>query len=185
MTVSMMADIAGVSPDTIRRKVGELFPGKMEARKRTSFTQEEATKVLAEVRKANFVSPELPQDASALPQIAAVVKSLIPAMAEAFRLALGGQPPAPPSPPAIEAPALTPRHELRRLIGRGSRLFSEAVEPYRAAWNELYTQAYYRMGRNIKYCAENRGKDPLDYAEDEGLLPELVAIAREIFGRAA
>ena len=56
---------------------------------------------------------------------------------------------------------------------------------YREAWHELYSQAYYRMGRNIRLCAEHRGMDPLDYAEDEGLLPELVAIAREVFGRAA
>ena len=179
MTIPQMADVAGVSPETIRRKVKELYPERVQNGKATYLNQAEATAVMAAVRKANFVSPT--QNEEQPTQLVEVVKALIPAMAEAFRLALGGQPPAPPSPPAIEAPALTPRHELRRLIGRGMEKFGG----YREAWHELYSQAYYRMGRNIRLCAEHRGMDPLDYAEDEGLLPELVAIAREVFGRAA
>lgn len=86
-----------------------------------------------------------------------------------------------PDPVALPAPALSPRDELRRLVAQGAPDFGG----HREAWRELYGQAYYRLHRNIKECAKNRNMDTLDYAEEEGIMPELVAIAREIFGRAA
>ena len=52
-------------------------------------------------------------------------------------------------------------------------------------WHELYEQFYYRKGRNIRLCAKNRGMDTIDYAEDEGLLGELLALAYQLFGGTA
>ena len=199
MTIREIAAFAEVSTKTVRRWVDKLSrEGGQNAisteklkmleagdhGRAVQFSQEEATAILQAGGRA-FHASHLAQRAAGIPhsaseqptQIVELVKALIPAMAEAFRLALGGHP-APTSPvPALEAPAMTPRHELRRLIARGMERFGG----YREAWHELYAQAYYRLGRNIRLCAENRGMEPLDFAENEGLLPQLVAIAREVF----
>lgn len=66
MTVREIADIAGVSPETVRAKTKELFPGKIKNGKRTVFLQKEAVVIMAELRKKGFVQPtenlELPTE---------------------------------------------------------------------------------------------------------------------------
>jgi hypothetical protein len=79
-------------------------------------------------------------------------------------------------PAQIEAPPLATRDELRRIVNR----MGKASGDYSGAWNLLYQEVYYRMHRNVKECAKNRGMDTLDYIEGEDLLAEVVAIAREL-----
>ena len=64
------------------------------------------------------------------------------------------------------------------IVSRAGR----ASGDYQGAWRELYQQFYYRYHRNIRECAQNRGLDTLDYAEEEGLLPDLTSLATAIFG---
>ena len=77
----------------------------------------------------------------------------------------------------IEAPKLETRDELRRLVAKAGR----ASGDYPGTWSLLYQEIYYRIHRNVRECAKNRGIDTLDYIESEGLLPEAIAIAREVF----
>ena len=109
------------------------------------------------------------------------VQAMIPAMVEGIRYALGAAQPIAKA-PALPAPApLTPRDELRRvMVAAGA-----ASGDYAGAWGQLYQEIYYRLHRNVKECAKNRGVSALDYIEDEGMLPAVVAIAREVFGGAA
>lgn len=83
--------------------------------------------------------------------------------------------------PAISAPPIETRDELRRIINRATRDSGD----YSGAWNRLYEEAYYRLHVNLRERAKNQGIPIIDYAEAEGFLPELVAIAREIFKAAA
>jgi hypothetical protein len=83
---------------------------------------------------------------------------------------------------SLPAPAIDPRGSLNKL---GASRVRATDGDYRDVWNELYREALYRLHINLKLCAENRGIKPLDYAEQEGYLPALLAIARAIFGEAA
>jgi hypothetical protein len=74
-------------------------------------------------------------------------------------------------------PPISPRKELNLLASNAGRALGSYSEP----WNQIYKNAYYRLGINLRERAKNRGMDTLDYAEAEGYMPQLVAIAREIF----
>ena len=101
-------------------------------------------------------------------ELTKAVAGLIPAIA----VARGSQV------PALPAPVLAPRAELRRIMTAAGK----ASGDYSGAWGQLYQEIYYRMHRNVNECAKNRGMEKLDYIEVEGMLPEVVAIAREVFG---
>lgn len=70
------------------------------------------------------------------------------------------------------------RDNLRQIIN--SYVVKKNIS-HRNAWNILYEEVYYRMNINIRLRAENRDMQKLDYAEMEGYLPDLLAIAIEIF----
>lgn len=52
-----MAEVAGVSKDTVLRKVKELYPERVKNGKATRLIQAEAVCVMKELRKKNFVEP--------------------------------------------------------------------------------------------------------------------------------
>ena len=55
MTTKEIAEIAGVSAETVRAKTREIFPEKIKNGKRTVFLQKEAVTIMAELRKKGFV----------------------------------------------------------------------------------------------------------------------------------
>lgn len=178
MTTKEIAEAAGVSVDTVQRKVKELFPERVQNRRRTELNQKQAISVMAELRKKDFVS--LPQNAVELPQNAEArftrLETLVAAqigLVEKLIMLQSSK----PSIPQIEAPKLETRDELRRIVAKAGK----ASGDYSGAWNVLYQEIYYRLHRNVNECAKNRGMDKLDYIESEGILPEVVAIAREVF----
>jgi len=137
----------------------EIGMGKNAAAMFRENAKQKAPETIAEIVKATM--------AAFIPVIVAAVRGV--ALLEA------------PGFPAIPPPPLATRDELRRLVNQGA----EVAGGFREAWGQLYGEVYYRLHRNVKECAKNRGMDTLDYIEEEGLLPEVVAIARVIFGRAA
>lgn len=100
--------------------------------------------------------------AALLPSILAIVKGTMP---EKQALAL---------PPAEK---ISSRAMLRRVINQ----YTRETRDFSGAWRELYTEYYYRYSRNIRECAKNRGVEPLDYAESEGIMDELLSLAVELF----
>lgn len=83
---------------------------------------------------------------------------------------------------ALPAPEpLTTRDQLRRTVNE----YAARSGDHRGAWRELYMQYYYRNHRNIRECAKNRNMDTLDYAENEGIIPDLLALAVTLYGNAA
>jgi len=118
----------------------------------------------------------LPQNAEAVTKgdLAAFGAAIVSEMMRQFLPMIQG---ATPAQPQIEAPKLETRDELRRIVAKAGK----ASGDFSGSWNLLYQEIYYRMHRNVNECAKNRGMDKLDYIESEGLLPEVIAIAREIF----
>jgi hypothetical protein len=187
MTTKEIAEAAGVSVDTVQRVAKKIYPGMFGQGKRLAFVMEEAIEIMKALRKKNFV--DLPQGASELPQSAEVVTKsdlavlIGPIVAETIKqliplirgVEITGKPE--PMKLASELPPLDPRRELNMLARDAGRIMGDYREPY----NQIYKHAYYRIGVNLRERAKNRGIDVLDYAAEAGYLPQLVAIAREIF----
>ena len=76
------------------------------------------------------------------------------------------------------APQKTKRAELREIINKYT---ADRNCNHIEVWTQLYQQIYYRMNINVKICADNRGMDKLDYIEKEGLMDEVVSLARKLF----
>ena len=150
--------------------------------KKTFFNQQEAIPIMAELRKKGFVQPTENLEviaradlmAMVAPIVAETIKQLIPliqsVLQERHEIGQTAEPK-----PAL--PPISPRKELHLLASNAGRALGSYSEP----WNQIYKNAYYRLGINLRERAKNRGMDTLDYAEAEGFMPQLVAIAREIF----
>jgi hypothetical protein len=83
---------------------------------------------------------------------------------------------------ALPAPEeLSRRDQLRRVVNG----YAHRSGDHAGAWRELYCQFYYRYHRNIRECAKNRGMDTLDYADNEGIMDELLSLAISMYGQAA
>ena len=102
MTVKQIAELAGVSRDSVERTVRDLYPALMEKGKTTVLDHAQSVAVMGSVRKANMVS--LPQNAEVLPQNAeaatsmrALMLEMIPAMTAAMVAALRQVQPLAPS----------------------------------------------------------------------------------------
>ena len=107
--------------------------------------------------------------------IATIVRETVAAMVPMLIAAVQG---AIPKRTVAELPApeeISERDQLRRVINRYALKLGEGG--HRQAWSEIYTDFYYRYHRNLRECAKNRGMDTLDYAESEGLLGQLLAVA--------
>lgn len=175
MKTREIADAAGVSVDTVNRKIKDVYPELVERGKATNLRQDRAIRIMSELRKTGFVQPtQVAEVPTQVADVAAIVRETIQALLPAIVAAIRGG----PTVATLPAPkALEPRADLRRLVAQGAK-----DGDYRAAWGRLYSQFFYRYGRNIKVCAKNRGMDTLDYAEDEDLMNDLLSLASEIFG---
>lgn len=76
MTIKQLADVAGVSEDTIRRKGKSLFPGMHTKGVRVHYTKNQCEILMREVKKKNMVS-ELQQNAEVPQQNAEVDYEII------------------------------------------------------------------------------------------------------------
>lgn len=175
MTLTQIGEIAGCGERTVRRHAKKLFPDKVFTGKGgANLSDIDSVQLMTTLPKRNMVSGQMTGQMTA--QIGAIVRetvsAMMPAMVQAFRLAQAGE----PVPLKLAAP-IASRDELRRIINKAAR----ASGDYSGEWDLLYEEIYYRLHRNVKECARNRGIRPIDYIEAEGILSEVIAIAREIF----
>jgi hypothetical protein len=77
-----------------------------------------------------------------------------------------------------DVPEKSKRSELREIINKYT---ADRGCNHIEVWTQLYQQIYYRMNINVQLCAKNRGMDKLDYIEKEGLLNEVVSLAKKLF----
>lgn len=96
--------------------------------------------------------------------------------------------------PEAEVPAKTKRKLVNRIVTRAVRWNpgmskEERQLSFRAKWNEFYTEFVDTYGQNLKQRADNRAKetgkkcDPLDIAEELGLIEQCYALALHLYGR--
>lgn len=114
--------------------------------------------------------------------IAAIVRETVSSLIPVIIAANTANTPSvqPLKPQQLQLPQYKPRDELRRIINQ----YAAIIGSHRDAWNTLYREYYYRYHRNIRQCALNRGMDTLDYAEDEGIMSELLCLASALLGAA-
>lgn len=180
MTTREIAEAAGVSSETVRAKGKELFPAKFSAGRKTEFNQKEAIAIMAELRKRGFIQPtenlEVPTN-DRITRLETLVAAQIGLVDRLIMLSAQNNGVAQNAQKQIEAPPLATRDELRRIVNKAG----QASGDFRGAWQMLYQEIYYRLHRNVRECAKNRNMDTLDYIDEEGILQDAVAIAREVF----
>jgi hypothetical protein len=158
-----------------------LKAGSKDSRHPADYTLEETIAIIeagmgknaAGIFRANAEKPA-PDTAS----ITAIIRETITAMVPVFLEVVRGAIP-PQQIAALPAPAeLSQRDQLRRVVNGYARRSGD----HAGAWRELYCQFYYRYHRNIRECARNRGIDTLDYAENEGIMNDLLSLAVSLYG---
>jgi len=113
--------------------------------------------------------------------IAAIVRETMTAMVPALIAIMRG---AIPEQKALALPAasdISARDSIRKLVNQ----YGRKINNFSMAWGELYQQFYYRYHINIRERAKNRHMDVLDYAEADGLIDDLLALAVSLYGVAA
>jgi hypothetical protein len=191
MTTKEIAQAVGKDERTIQRwvkRAGDKMPSvadKMSSAghgKSADYTLEETLAIIeaglgknaSGVFRANAEKPA-PDTTSLTAIIRETITAMVPVLVEVVRGALPQQQIA-----ALPAPAeLSQRDQLLRVVNG----YAHRSGDHAGAWRELYTQFYYRYHRNIRECAKNRGMDTLDYAENEGIMDELLSLAVSLYGQ--
>lgn len=114
-------------------------------------------------------------------EIALIVRETITAMVPALVAVIRGSLPEQVALSLPESKEISYRDELRKVVNRYSRKSGD----FPGAWKTLYQEFYYRNHINLRERAKNRKMETLDYAEAEGILPELLSLAIQIYGDAA
>lgn len=190
MTVKQMADVAGVSKDTVLRKVKELYPDRIKNGKTTNLIQTEAICVMKELRKKNFVEPL--QNAEVATQNAkvsslsekdiAIISQIVSVTVSETIKALDGrmtniEQKIEQRKMLLPAPQLDARAHIKKMI---DEYVSRNGIEHRDAYRYLYREFFYRTRCNASLCAKNRGMKTIDYIDDEGMIEILEAIAMEV-----
>lgn len=197
MTVKQMAEVAGVSKDTVLRKVKELYPERVKNGKATRLIQTEAVCVMKELRKKNFVEPL--QNAEVATQNENLELSDYE-LNRAFRLAMVNMNNLAQSlanktdeldkrisnievqtekrKALLPPPQIKPRDHINMIVREHAQ---KTGRKYRDVWSELYKQFSYRTNTDPRTCAKNRNMGILDYIEIEGFIETLEAIAIDVF----
>jgi hypothetical protein len=178
-----MAEAAGVSVNTITRKIQEIYPDKMKQGKRTRLTQKEAIAVMKATRKINFVG--LPQNEEELPQTAEVNldKAFQAALITLANLAQNLdsrvsniENKIATKQVLLPAPALKPRDHINMIVRETAKAKDMS---FQTAWSDLYRHFGYRTKTNPTLSAKNRSMGILDYIEAEGMIETLQSVAIE------
>jgi histone H3/H4/NACalpha-BTF3-like transcription factor len=197
MTTKEIADIAGVSIDTVQKVAREVYPEKFGQGKRVTYLKAEAISVMSLIRKRNFVelpkdAEVLPKDAEVLPQNAkvsflsekdiAIISQIVSVTVSETIKALDGrmtniEQKIEQRKILLPAPQLDARAHIKKMIDEYvSRNGIEHSDAYRY----LYREFFYRTKCNASLCAKNRGMKTIDYIDDEGMIETLEAIAMEV-----
>jgi hypothetical protein len=192
MTIKQMAEVAGVSPDTVSRKVKEMYPDRVKNGRPTNLVQSEAITVMSELRKKNFVSPL--QNAEVARQNAevgsilnerelAMIAKIVSVTVSETMKALDNrvtniETSIEKRKALLPAPEIKPRDHINMIVREYAK---RTGKDHREAWRELYRQFGYRTNSNPGLSAGNRDMTILDYIDAEGMIETLESVAMEIY----
>jgi len=187
-----VADVSGVSTETVSRKIKEMYPDRVKNGKSTRLIQLEALSVMSELRKKNFVVPlqndKVPlqndkvcsilseRDIAIISQIVSVtvsetIKALDGRMSNLENKIEQRQ-------ALLPAPQIDPRTHIVKLV---TDHVSKTGQEFRDVYNTLYREYGYRTHCNASLSAKNRNMKIIDYIDSEGQIEILESIAMEIF----
>ena len=181
MTVKEIAEIAGVSVDTVQKKIKDLYPEIVEHRKRTVLNKTQAIEVMKDLRKKNFILPQnsadLPQNSadSRLDRLESLMEKLLLVTGNLLQVQQNNQ--TQEKRVLLPAPQLDARAHIKKMI---DEYVSRNKIEHGDAYRYLYREFFYRTKCNATLCAKNRGMKTIDYIDDEGMIETLEAIAMEV-----
>ena len=181
MTVKEIAEIAGVSVDTVQKKIKDLYPEIVEHRKRTVLNKTQAIEVMKDLRKKNFILPQnsadLPQNSadSRLDRLESLMEKLLLVTGNLLQVQQSNQ--TQEKRVLLPAPQLDARAHIKKMI---DEYVSRNKIEHGDAYRYLYREFFYRTKCNASLCAKNRGMKTIDYIDDEGMIETLEAIALEV-----
>ncbi len=181
MTVREIAEIAGVSVDTVQKKIKEMFPEIVEQRKKTVLNKMQAIEVMKDLRKKNFILPQnsadLPQNSadSRLDRLESLIQKLLLVTGNLLQVQQSNQ--TQEKRVLLPAPQLDARAHIKKLI---DEYVSRNKIEHGDAYRYLYREFFYRTKCNATLCAKNRGMKTIDYIDNEGMIETLEAIAMEV-----
>lgn len=193
MTVKEMSEITRANEKTIREKIKELYPGFVKKGKKTILNQQQAENVLLVLKKTGVVefgkSSEVVGKSSDVTTMNDVLTSLnaliqtITIQAQSYEKRFNDiekviENKVEDRKILLPAPEKSDKDNINQLV----RSYASNNDlNYSVAYGKLYQEAYYRLNVNLKVRAKNEGKSIIQYAEDSGLIGELLSIAMEIF----
>jgi len=78
----------------------------------------------------------------------------------------------------LSLPQISDRDNLNKLV----REYAQTHDaPHSMVWGMIYRDMYYRLNINVRLRAEHKNISVIEYIEQEGLMSEALAVAREIF----
>lgn len=193
MTIKQMAEAAGVSPETIRRTGKTMFPVRFENGKRTVFNQAEAIEIMKTVRKKNMVFlptqpvqvPTQTEKVSSiltekdLALISSLTAGIVSKVFENLDTRMGRLETRIEKHRELLPPkAMSDRKRLAMIV---NSYCGRNGYDHRSAYQELYRDFNYRYNTNVNLRAKHRGIKTIDQIDDDGMLPELLSVAAEIF----
>lgn len=186
MTIKELADVAGVSVETIRRKGKLLFPGMHTRGVKTHYTENQCRTLISEVKKKNMVSA-LPQSKEVVPHSVevdyeAIGKMISIAVSSAMKPIIDNikTMQTQPSQKALTAPEMDYRAMLNQIVRKYAK--SRTEDNMQEAWGVLYEELYYRCHVSIRTRANNSGRSKLDEIESANLLESAYLIMVEKLG---
>lgn len=155
MTIKELAEVAGTSPETIRRTGKEMFPEKFQNGKKTVLNKDQAILLMQKIRKKNFVNPtqnvELPTQSveveskltkKDLELISSLTAGIVSKVIENLDIRMSSiESKIKDRKELLPPPEISMRDQVRKIVngycGRRKRDFQEA-------YSELYREFYYR-----------------------------------------
>lgn len=184
MDTKQIAEIVGTSRDSVCYWIKKVLPEvHMGKGVKVDLTEAQFVTLIKAIPKKNIITggtqnavrgtqSAVTSESETIKAMGAMVQELCGTVRDVLKAITPAQAPA-----QIEAPKMTDRATLRQLVAVYAK--QEEID-YPKVWAILYNEALYRLEINIPLRAKNRGIKPIEIAEEEGLLPELIAIAREV-----
>lgn len=186
MTIRQISEYFNVSEKTIRRRIKDLIPNKLKHGKLTKLSKNEVDVIIKSLQNEYGTVDKVEVQSSRV-NMNDVMFS-IKALADTVNISMQGfdnrlkniENKYEEKKALLPAPEKSDRDNLNQIV----RAYVRRNDIFHAiGWNILYNEALYRMNVNIKVCAEHRGISPLNYAEEKGLIPQLLSIAMELFNK--
>jgi len=181
MTIKELAEVAGCSTKTVRRTIADKYPGLTKNGKVAKLTKEQCFDIMSKLPKKNDLGQNLGQMSKVdqgLKKEVSELKQSVNGLISVMSRFIESQIPQPKQEQLQIAPKLEPKDEIRKIINSYTAF---TASQYRDNWNLLYTECYYRLGKNFRVLAQNRQMKPMDIIVSEGFAPDVLLVARDIF----